>query len=149
MYVKTNDFGLEWPVEVLPDVWEMPELHGFLTSVEIHTRMHGEGNLTLQSVMQRFLSALFLNAGPSQLDFEDADGTQATIPLSPSATPPRDIPELAFAHSTPANRRAKAKQPVNDEPVSVGYHGYSEDEEVDQPEPRSSRMSLQARGSNG
>jgi len=46
MYIKTNDFGLEWPVEVLPDVWEMPEVHGFLRSVEIHTRMHGEGNMT-------------------------------------------------------------------------------------------------------
>ena len=46
MYVKTNDFGLEWPVEVLPDVWEMPEVHKFLKSVEIHTRMRGEGNMT-------------------------------------------------------------------------------------------------------
>ena len=45
MYIKTNDFGLEWPVEVLPDVWEMPEVHGFLRSVEIHTRMRGEGNI--------------------------------------------------------------------------------------------------------
>ena len=46
MYVKTNDFGLELPVEVLPDVWEMPEVHGFLRSVEIHTRIRGEGNMT-------------------------------------------------------------------------------------------------------
>jgi len=46
MYVKTNDFGLELPAEVLPDVWEMPEVHGFLRSVEIHTRMRGEGNMT-------------------------------------------------------------------------------------------------------
>jgi len=46
MYVKTNDFGLDLPAEVLPDVWEMPEVHGFLRSVEIHTRMHGEGSMT-------------------------------------------------------------------------------------------------------
>lgn len=46
IYVKTNDFGLEWPVEILPDVWGMPEVHGFLRSVEIHTRMRGEGNMT-------------------------------------------------------------------------------------------------------
>ena len=46
MFVKTNDFGLEWPVEVLPDVWEVPEVHGFLKSVEIYTRMRGEGNMT-------------------------------------------------------------------------------------------------------
>ena len=46
MYVKTNDFGLNLPVEVLPDVWEMPEVHEFLKSVEIHTRMRGEGNVT-------------------------------------------------------------------------------------------------------
>ena len=46
MYVKTDDFGLEWPVEVLPDVWEMPEVQTFLRSVEIHTRMRGEGSMT-------------------------------------------------------------------------------------------------------
>lgn len=46
IYVKTNDFGLEWAVEVLPDVWEMPEVHGFLRSVEIHTRIRGEGDMT-------------------------------------------------------------------------------------------------------
>lgn len=46
MYVKTNDFGLEWPVEVLPDVWEIPEVHGFVRSVEIHTRLRGEGDMT-------------------------------------------------------------------------------------------------------
>ena len=46
MYVKTDDFGLEWPVEVLPDVWEMPEAQEFLRTVEIHTRMHGEGDMT-------------------------------------------------------------------------------------------------------
>jgi hypothetical protein len=46
MYVMTNDFGLEWPVEVLPDVWEMPEVRGFLRSVEIYTRVREEGNMT-------------------------------------------------------------------------------------------------------
>ena len=46
MYVKTNDFGLEWPVEVLPSVWEIPEVHGFIRTVEIHTRVRGEGNMT-------------------------------------------------------------------------------------------------------
>ena len=44
--MKTDDFGLEWPVEVLPDVWEMPEVQGFLRSVEIHIRMQGEGTMT-------------------------------------------------------------------------------------------------------
>ena len=88
------------------------------------------------------------------MDFADTDRTQATIPISPSATPPRDVPGLALAHSTPASRRAKIRQPADDEPAFVGYRGHSEDEEVDQPEPRSprgvrSRMSLQAHGSNG
>ena len=46
MYVKTNDFGLECPVEVLPDVWEMPEVQGFLRRVEIHIRTRGEGDMT-------------------------------------------------------------------------------------------------------
>ena len=59
MFVKTNDFGLGSPVEILPEVWEVLVDHGFLKSVEIHTRMRGEGNMTLQSMMQRFLSALF------------------------------------------------------------------------------------------
>ena len=95
-----------------------------------------------------------MGIGPAQLDLADADKTQATIPLSPSTTPPRDIPGRALAHSTPANRKAKAKQSADDEPVSVGYRGHSEDEEVDQPVPRNSRnvrsrTSLQARGSNG
>ena len=46
LYVKTNDFGLEWPVEVLPDVWEMQEVQGFLRTVEFHARPQGEGNVT-------------------------------------------------------------------------------------------------------
>lgn len=40
------DFGLEWPVEVLPDIWEMPEVHGFLRTVEIHTRLRTDGSVT-------------------------------------------------------------------------------------------------------
>ena len=33
-------------VKVLPDGWEMPEIHRFLRSVEILTWMPGEGNAT-------------------------------------------------------------------------------------------------------
>ena len=44
--MKTDDFGLEWPVEVLPDVWEMPEVQGFLRTVEFHARVRGEGSMT-------------------------------------------------------------------------------------------------------
>ena len=88
------------------------------------------------------------------MDFANADRTQATIPISPSATPPRDVPDRALAHSAPANRRANARQPADDEPMSAGYRGHSEDEEEAQPEPESSRnvrsrVSLQARASNG
>lgn len=46
MYIKTNDFGLELPVEVLPDAWEMSEVREFLKTVEIHTRIRGEGEIT-------------------------------------------------------------------------------------------------------
>ena len=86
--------------------------------------------------------------GPPLLDFANANGTQTTIPLSPSATPPRDTHARALAHSTPANRRMNTTQPTGDELASVGYRGHSEDE-VDQAEPERSRVSLQARGSNG
>jgi len=79
------------------------------------------------------------------------------IPLSPSATPPRDVPGRAFAHSTPTSRRGNVNQYADDEPETSGYRGHSEDEgdeEVDQAEPGGSRgvrsrMSLQARGSTG
>ena len=87
------------------------------------------------------------------MSFADADRTQATAPLSPFATPPRDVYGRAPTHSTPANRRANVVQPADDEPASVGYRGHPEGEEVDQTEPGGSRdvrsrVSLQARGSN-
>ena len=99
------------------------------------------------------LSALF-EPGPSRLDFADADKTQATIPPSPSATPPREVSGRALAHSTPANRRANVQHQADDESTSVGYRGHSEDEEVNESpaeRPRNvrSRMSLQARAFNG
>jgi len=92
-----------------------------------------------------------LAVGPPQLDFIDA---QATVPLSPSTTPPRDVSRRAVAQSTPANRRVNARQPVDHEPVSAGYRGHSEEEESDHPEPEisrnvRSRVSLQARGPSG
>lgn len=90
-----------------------------------------------------------MNTGPSRLDLTDA-----SIPLSPSATPPRDVPGRALAHSTPAKRRVNVEQLADDEPVSVGYRGHSEDEEFGQSAPESSRnvrsrVSLQAHASNG
>lgn len=99
-----------------------------------------------------FLSALF-EPGPSQLDFVNTDNTQTTIPLSPSATPPRDVSGRAIAHSTPANRRTNAKRQPDDELESVGYRGHSEDEDLNEPTAESSgnfrsRMSLQARAFN-
>ena len=88
------------------------------------------------------------------MDFSSADRTQATAPLSPSSTPPppRDVPGRAIAHSTPANRKARAYRPADDESTSGGYRGHSEDE-VEPPEPESlsrvkPRVSLQARGAN-
>lgn len=80
-----------------------------------------------------------MNMAPLESDFANADGTQATIPLSPSATPPREVPGYAPAHSAPASRRTNATQPVSDEPVLVGYREHSQGEDVDQPEPGSSR----------
>lgn len=88
------------------------------------------------------------------MDFPGADRTHATKPLSPSSTPPRDVPGRAMAHATPTDRGARIYQPADDGLTSVGYRGHSEDEEVEQPRPKGSRgvrsrMSLQARSSDG
>ncbi|KAF9783981.1 hypothetical protein BJ322DRAFT_1067937 [Thelephora terrestris] len=133
LYIKTKDFGLEMPVEVFPDIWEMPEVQAFLRTVEFHIRTREEGS--------------------SRLDITSANRTQAKMPLSPGSTPPRDDPERALAHSTPAKRRAEAGELTDDGQMSVGDREYSEEEEIEQPQPESlrsvrTRVSLQARGTN-
>jgi hypothetical protein len=75
------------------------------------------------------------------------------MPLSPGSTPPRDDPERALAHSTPAKRRAEADELTDDGQMSAGDREYSEEEEIEQPQPESlrsvrTRVSLQARGTN-
>ena len=88
------------------------------------------------------------------MDFAGEDGIQAPAPLSPSSTPPRDIPGRAIAPHTPVNQWVRAKQPADHEPTSVGYGGHSEDQEVGPSEydesSRSlgSRASLQSRSTN-